>query len=223
MQSIDFTRPADELAPLVLGATLSHGPVRLLLTEVEAYLGTDDPASHAYRGPRGRAATIFGEPGCIYVYLSYGVHLAVNLVCSPVGQASALLLRSGRVVGGLAEARQRRMAVRAEGRVVPDQLLASGPGNLGRVLGLSLADDGAPLGADFVLEPAAPRTDVIRGPRVGSRWRPIGRCGSGWTPTRRSVVTAAVRGRQSSISAASRRTADYCGCHPEPMSVRDFP
>ena len=87
MQALDFNRRADELAPEVLGLVLWRGQIGIRLTEVEAYLGLDDPASHAFRGPRGRAATMFGEPGRLYVYLSYGIHLAANLVCSPAGLA----------------------------------------------------------------------------------------------------------------------------------------
>ncbi len=112
MESLDFTRRADELAPAVLGSVLWRGQIGLRLTEVEAYLGPDDPASHAYRGPGGRAATMYGEPGRLYVYLSYGVHWAANLVCSPAGSASALLLRAGEVVAGEELARQRRASKR---------------------------------------------------------------------------------------------------------------
>lgn len=166
MQTIDFHRRADELAPAVLGAVLWRGPIGLWLTEVEAYLGPDDPASHAYRGPRGRAVTMYGAPGRLYVFRSYGVHFAANFVCSPAGQASAILLRAAEVVGGAELARERR-AVARQGRDLPATRLASGPGNLGRVLGLSMADDGAPLGEEFHLEPPARPAAIARGPRVG--------------------------------------------------------
>lgn len=152
MCPIDLSRRADEVAPALLGAVLRRGPVAIRLTEVEAYLGMDDPASHAYRGPHGRAATMFGEPGCLYVYLSYGIHLAANLVCSPAGSASAVLLRSGEVIDGLELACERRGWDTAE-LPRPISKLASGPGNLGSVLGLTLSDDGARLGAAFTLEP----------------------------------------------------------------------
>lgn len=163
MVPIDFTSRADELAGQVLGTILWHGQVAVRLTEVEAYLGADDPASHAYRGPRGRAVTMFAEPGRLYVYLSYGIHLAANLVCSPPGQASALLLRAGEVVAGHELARERR-----GWSSTSEHKLASGPGNLGRVLGLSLADDGAQLGAEFRIEvPRESPPRICRGPRVG--------------------------------------------------------
>lgn len=159
MAPIDWTRRADELAPLVLGGVLRHGQVRVRISEVEAYLGPDDPASHAFRGPRGRASTMFGAPGRLYVYLSYGIHVAANLVCSPPGQASALLLRAGEVLAGVDEAEVAARGVQ----------LASGPGRLGRVLGLRLADDGAVLGAgDFDFTPAIePIGEFETGPRVG--------------------------------------------------------
>ena len=167
MESLDFTRRADELAPAVLGSVLWRGQIGLRLTEVEAYLGPDDPASHAYRGPGGRAATMYGEPGRLYVYLSYGVHLAVNLVCSPAGQASALLLRAGEVVAGEELARARRASKRPGAAELPTARLASGPGNLGRVLGLTRQDDGAPLGDEFLLQPTGEPVQVAHGPRVG--------------------------------------------------------
>ena len=158
MAQIDWTRRADELAPQVLGGVLRHGPVAVRITEVEAYRGPDDPASHAYRGPRGRAATMYGEPGRLYVYLSYGVHLAANLVCSPAGQASALLLRAGEVLSGAEPA---ELATRGH-------QLASGPGRLGRILGLELADDGALLGEQYdFTAPAGPVGASECGPRVG--------------------------------------------------------
>ena len=158
MTALDWGRPADELAPKVLGGILRHGAVRLRITEVEAYLGTQDPASHAFRGPIGRARTMFGPPGRLYVYLSYGIHLAANLVCSPPGDASALLLRSAEVLDGEVASGLPR---RGPGP-------ATGPGRLGRVLGLSLADDGAILGGEYRFEPCpVPTGMVLRGPRVG--------------------------------------------------------
>ena len=94
------------------------------LTEVEAYHGLDDPASHSYRGPTPRNEVMFGPPGRVYVYFIYGMHWAVNLVCEPDGDAGAVLLRAGRVVSGIdvaAEPSRRRAAI---GK------LARGPGNL---------------------------------------------------------------------------------------------
>ncbi|WP_091968581.1 DNA-3-methyladenine glycosylase [Propionibacterium cyclohexanicum] len=163
---LDFDRPADVVAPRLLGGVVRKGDVAIRLTEVEAYLGPLDPASHAYRGNRGRAAVMYGPSAHLYVYLNYGIHRCGNLVCSPVGEASGVLMRAGEVVAGLDLARARRAL--APGR--PDDLLAKGPGNLGRALGLDLADSGAPLGGpddEFEFIPAEPASSVLVGPRVG--------------------------------------------------------
>lgn len=162
---IDFTQRAELVAPQLLGAVLWRGEIGLRVTEVEAYLGPDDPASHAFRGPGGRGNTMFGPPAHLYVYLSYGIHLALNLVCSPPGQASGVLLRAAEVISGLELVQQRRTL--PSGRVPPTRRLASGPGNLGRALGLQLSDDGTPLGGEFTLTPATEPAEIASGPRVG--------------------------------------------------------
>lgn len=165
---IDFTDTADVVAPQLLGAVIHRGDVAIRLTEVEAYLGTGDPASHSYKGPTPRCATMFGPPSRLYVYASYGIHRAGNLVCSPEGIGSGVLLRAGEVLSGWDEVRSRR------GERAEDAGLARGPGNLGSALGLSLEDDGAPLGqfgpgrsAEFLLEPPRRRVESVRGRRIG--------------------------------------------------------
>jgi len=150
-------RPALEVAPLLLGAVLHGRGVSVRLTEVEAYLGTADPGSHAYRGRTPRTATMFGEPGRLYVYRSYGIHACANLVCSPVGEASAVLLRAGEVVRGLELAHDRRASARR------DADLARGPGRLTLALGITLGDDGAEFPLELPDEPSPHAT----GPRVG--------------------------------------------------------
>ncbi len=99
-----LSHPAAEVAPALLGWRLSHttdeGTVTVALSEVEAYMGADDPASHAYRGPTPRNVVMFGQAGRLYTYLSYGMHWCCNVVTGVDGHASAVLLRAGRVVEG---------------------------------------------------------------------------------------------------------------------------
>ncbi len=107
-----FARPSVPVAPDLLGCVLEHqteaGLVAVELTEVEAYAGASDPASHAYRGKTARNAVMFGPPGHAYVYFTYGMHFCVNLVCLGNGSASAVLLRAGRIIEGEELARVRR-------------------------------------------------------------------------------------------------------------------
>ena len=158
---LDLTLPAVDLAPLLVGALLIDGGVTVRLTEVEAYAGTDDPAAHAFIGPRPHTHDLFGPPGTLYCYRSHGLHTCGNVVCGTDGGGSAVLLRAGRVVAGLDIVRQRRPGV-------PDRALARGPGNFGRALGWTLADSGRRFSAgDLELEPGPPSGNVLAGPRVG--------------------------------------------------------
>jgi DNA-3-methyladenine glycosylase len=131
-------------AQRLLGAIVRVDEVALRIVEVEAY-GSDpagpwpDPAAHSYRGPSRRNAVMFGPPGRLYVYLSYGMHLCANVTCGPDGTAAAVLLRAGEVIEGGATVRRRRPACRA------DTKLASGPGNFGSALGILLSDYGTAL------------------------------------------------------------------------------
>jgi DNA-3-methyladenine glycosylase len=157
--------PAEQVAPLLLGAVLRHGEVAVELTEVEAYAGPRDPASHAFRGSTPRNDVMFGPPGHLYLYFSYGVHWAANVVCGPDGTAGGCLLRAGQVVEGVELARARR-------RGAPDRDLARGPGRLIQALGLGPEHRGLDLFADgpVRLEPGpdgAPAVEVVTGPRVG--------------------------------------------------------
>lgn len=156
---------AAETAPRLLGAVLRRGPVAVAITEVEAYEGEADPASHAWRGPTRRNAVMFGPAGHLYTYQMHG-HICCNIVCSPAGIANAVLIRAGRVVDGLELARARR------GPGVPDARLARGPGCLTRALGITMADSGADLSAsDAAVRLAAGERwapeRLLRGPRVG--------------------------------------------------------
>jgi DNA-3-methyladenine glycosylase len=159
-----FARPSLEVAPRVLGCVLEHetgeGLVAVMLTEVEAYEGAADPASHAYRGRTARNVVMFGEPGHAYVYFTYGMHFCVNLVCQPEGTASAVLLRAGRVIRGIPLAAGRRAAGRdgarpgAGGPGWPSGPRPGGPGDLGPPAGA---------GAAGVVSPAVER-ELARGP-----------------------------------------------------------
>lgn len=164
---LDLTRRSVAVAPDLLGCLLTSrtpdGEVTVALTEVEAYEGVDDPASHAFRGPTPRNAVMFGPAGHAYVYRSHGLHWCLNVVTGPDGVASAVLLRAGRVVDGADLARSRR------GAQVAERSLARGPGNLARALGLTGEDDGTSLAGPRLLlaPPSAPPGDVTCGPRVG--------------------------------------------------------
>src|SRR5437870_13865545 len=111
-----FDRAVLDIAPDLLGRILvrdtDEGPIELRLTEVEAYAGPDDPGSHAYRGRTDRNATMFGPPGHLYVYFTYGVHYCANAVAGPEGTPSGLLLRAGEVVEGVDLAIARRGTTR---------------------------------------------------------------------------------------------------------------
>jgi DNA-3-methyladenine glycosylase len=146
----------------LLGRLLHGHGAAVRITEVEAYGGVDDPASHAFtRTPRSEI--MYGPPWRLYVYRSYGMHFCANVVTGPTEQAAAVLVRAGEVVEGIETARDRRPGVK-------DVSLARGPGNLARALGLSLDDLGrdllTPGGVRLGPEPAdAPR--ITAGPRVG--------------------------------------------------------
>lgn len=136
------------------------------IVEVEAYRGRRDPASHAFRGLTPRSAIMFGSPGFVYVYLSYGMHACMNLVAEPEGGAAAVLLRALEPLEGLA-------AMRAARPGVEDHLLLSGPGNLTRGLGVGLSCNGADLAAGPLwVDAARPRRGshaIAAGPRIGIR------------------------------------------------------
>ncbi len=133
------------------------------LTEVEAYDGEADPASHAARGRTPRNGVMFGPPGALYVYFSYGMHWCANVVVGVDGTASAVLLRAGRVVDGVDLARVRR------GPRVTDRALARGPACLTQALGIGRDHDGTDLvdGTAVALTPGGRPDAVSTGPRVG--------------------------------------------------------
>jgi DNA-3-methyladenine glycosylase len=155
-------RPSVEVAPLLLGAIIHGRGVSVRLTEVEAYLGEVDPGSHAFRGESARNRVMYGEPGHLYTYFTYGMHVCANVVCSPLGTATAVLLRAGAVVDGFELARERRTTSRT------DADLARGPARLVVALGISLADNGLDLeSGEVALELAGERSPFAQGPRTG--------------------------------------------------------
>ena len=156
------------MAPLLLGTVLTCGDASGRIVEVEAYRGSEDAASHAFRGQTARNGVMFGPPGHLYVYFTYGMHHCCNVVCRPLAVAGAVLLRALAPLGGRAEMRSRRPRAHA------DRDLCSGPGKLCQALGLSRAHDGVDL-----LSPGSPvrlyddgcggegQWDIACGPRIG--------------------------------------------------------
>ena len=136
------------------------------IVEVEAYLGADDPASHAFRGPTARNRSMFGPPGHAYVYFTYGMHYCLNVVTGPEGQPHAVLLRALQPTRGLTRWRAARPDL-------PLARIASGPGRLCRALGLSRSHDGLDLTRSALTLSARPHgydPGAIRaGPRIGIR------------------------------------------------------
>lgn len=166
LTSRDLGRAPLEVARTLLGAHLVAGGVTLRLTEVEAYHGIQDPGSHGHRGMTPRTEVMFGSPGRLYVYRSYGVHWCANVVCGTKGECAAVLLRAGEVVAGHDLVAERRPGVR-------ERDLARGPGRLTKALGITGDHDGAPvMGRDAPFALHAPRrplpdAEVRTGPRVG--------------------------------------------------------
>ena len=187
-----FDRPAAAVAPDLLGCVVEHetaeGLVAVRLTEVEAYQGDLDPGSHAYRGRTPRNSIMFGEPGYVYVYFTYGMHYCMNLVCDGVGTAAAVLLRAGEVVEGVDLAtRAPRLASRAispvDPRVSPSRS-ESGEPSTGSTRAIRLGPlrvRQAEVGAARVACSPARGSDCQRARR------PPG--ASGWTASRRSLRT----------------------------------
>ncbi len=168
-----------EVAPKLLGCVLrcerDDASVAVMITEVEAYDGQNDPASHAYRAVTARNAVMFGPAGHLYIYRSYGLHWCANIVTGVDGAASAVLVRAGRLLEGADRARIRR------GERMREVDLTRGPGRLCQALGLDGGDNGADLlsaGAVSLVEGTpVPSSMIETGPRVGvsaghlTRWR----------------------------------------------------
>ncbi len=152
--------PVLEVAPRLLNAVLTHRDVSVRITEVEAYDGPNDPGSHAFRGRTRRNEVMFGPPGFLYVYFTYGMHHCANIAVGPEGSPSAVLLRAGQVVDGVETARARRGSHL-------DRDLARGPARLCQALALDLSHNGLDLAGHLTL--GTPPAEVATGPRVGLR------------------------------------------------------
>lgn len=161
-----YRRDATEVAPDLLNKVIVHGGRSARIVEVEAYRGVDDPGSHAYRGATARNATMFGPPGRLYVYFSYGMHWCANAVCGEDGEAMAVLLRAAAPLSGLDEMRMWRARARR------DRDLCNGPAKLCQALGLDRTHDGADLVTSdrcvrIVADTTAPPGKPALGARIG--------------------------------------------------------
>jgi DNA-3-methyladenine glycosylase len=163
-----YSRAATEVAPALLGHVLVRAQpdgtrTAARIVEVEAY-GPDDPASHAFRGLTPRNAVMFGPPGHLYVYFTYGMHFCMNAVTGRAGEGTAVLLRAAEPLEGMEGIRSRRSRERTLD-------LCSGPGRFAQAFGVSRSENGVDLveGDDLWVE-RGPRSEPIgSGPRVGVR------------------------------------------------------
>src|SRR5262245_38850233 len=155
-----FDRSVHQVAPDLIGATFLVDGVGGPIVEVEAYHHTE-PAAHSYAGPTARNAVMFGPPGHVYVYRSYGIHRCINFVCEAEGSAGAVLIRALRPTAGLAAMRRRR-------GIKDERLLCAGPGRLCEALAITDAHNGAALDqAPFAVFARTAPVEIVSGPRVG--------------------------------------------------------
>ena len=157
-----FDRSVHAVAPELIGASFLVDGIGGVIVEVEAYHHTD-PAAHSYGGRTERNAVMFGPPGVVYVYRSYGIHWCVNVVCEADGSASAVLIRAIEPTEGLAAMRRRR-------GLADIRQLCSGPGKLCQALAITRAHNGLPIDHPPFALTARPGTvafEVARGPRIG--------------------------------------------------------
>jgi DNA-3-methyladenine glycosylase len=161
--ALELPGSPDLAARALLGALLVREGITLRITEVEAYGGPEDSASHARHGHTPRNAPIWGPPGRAYLYFCYGMHWMLNVVTGPEGEASAVLIRGAEVVSGLDEVLLRRKAA----KVTPG--LCAGPGKVAQALGLDRCFDGHDLlvPGGLELRPGTPPTTILAGPRLG--------------------------------------------------------
>jgi DNA-3-methyladenine glycosylase len=155
-----FARSVHEVAPDLIGATLLFNGVGGVIVELEAYHHTE-PAAHSYNGPTPRNQVMFGPPGYVYVYRSYGIHWCVNFVCEKEGSAAAVLIRALEPTHGLAAMRRRR-------GLDDERALCSGPGKLTEALGVTREHNGLALDSPpFALSARKEKVEVVSGIRIG--------------------------------------------------------
>lgn len=160
-----FQRSSVSVARDLIGCYLSHGALVARIVETEAYLGDgSDPASHAHGGETDRNRVMFGPPGRIYVYRSYGIHYCVNVVCGD-RPPQAVLLRAAEAVAGTSLMRRNR-GLTSE---TPVSAILRGPGNLCKAMGITIAHNGESLlGSAFSIHAPA-RSDVLFEVGISSR------------------------------------------------------
>jgi len=165
-----FDRSVHRVAPDLIGATLLIDGIGGVIVEVEAYHHTD-PAAHSFRGPTPRNLVMFGPPGFIYVYRSYGIHWCVNFVCEEEGSASAVLIRALEPTHGIPAMRRRR-------GLHDERALCSGPGKLCEALGITRDHSELPIDAPpIALHARIDQPEIVTGVRIGItkavelRWR----------------------------------------------------
>jgi DNA-3-methyladenine glycosylase len=162
-----YARPTLEVCPDLLGRHLVYespeGQLSARIVEVEAYIGTGDPACHAAAGRTNRTEIMFGAPGHAYIYFVYGMYHCLNFVTEPEGTAAAVLLRAAEPLGGASIMRSHSP------RITKDSQLLSGPGRLCRAFGLTRDQNGLDLTASelYIVQGDRPVKDARRSPRVG--------------------------------------------------------
>ena len=160
LKQADFDRPSDEMAQVLIGATLLVDGIGGRIVETEAYDRTD-PASHSFSGPTARNQSMFGPPGRAYVYRSYGIHWCLNFVCREEGHGAGVLIRAIEPMYGIEVMQQRR-------GVADIRLLCSGPGRVGQALAITRDLNGQRLDRPpFRVLAAQGRFDIVTGPRIG--------------------------------------------------------
>ena len=171
----DLSRPAPVVAPLLIGCELIAHGVRARIVETEAYQGEEDKASHAARGCTARADVLYRRPGTVYLYLVYGLHVLLNIVCDREEAPAAVLIRAIEILDGEVVVRRRRRQPACGARL----LAANGPGKVCEALALDLSANGTTLGRRGcplrLLPPTRLPEALMVGPRVG-----VAYAGPGW-------------------------------------------